>query len=250
MMAPALQVEKKFPLWRKGQPNNWGKKEDCVHIWKDDKLNDHKCQAKYPYVCQKDPSNTTTKPAPLPTKPATTTRAPTTTAAGPVIMLTRRNGKIDFDRTWAAYKEGFGNCQTGDCWIGLSTLHKLCMKNCKLEVTFTYKGKNYNSDYKTFSIGPKSDNYRLKIGGQSGNVADNLAINNGMQFSTKERDNDKWGKNCAKTFTGGWWYKRCHWAHPTGTWGTKAMGKGLVWKTLTTQGNSVTTITMKVTPDK
>ena len=90
----------------------------------------------------------------------------------------------------------------------------------------------------------------MKIGGQSGNVADNLAINNGMQFSTKERDNDKWGKNCAKTFTGGWWYKRCHWAHPTGTWGTKAMGKGIVWKTLTTHGNSVKTITMKVTPDK
>ena len=31
----------------------------------------------------------------------------------------------------------------------------------------------------------------------------------------RDRDRDKGGK-CAISYTGGWWYNRCHYAHPTG----------------------------------
>ena len=33
---------------------------------------------------------------------------------------------------------------------------------------------------------------------------------NGQMFTTKERDNDKWGKNCAEVYKGGWWYRSCY----------------------------------------
>ena len=29
-------------------------------------------------------------------------------------------------------------------------------------------------------------------------------------FSTRDRDNDKYSRNCALTFIGAWWYNACH----------------------------------------
>ena len=31
-----------------------------------------------------------------------------------------------------------------------------------------------------------------------------------MMFSTKDADNDNGVGQCARTFTGAWWYKACH----------------------------------------
>ena len=38
-------------------------------------------------------------------------------------------------------------------------------------------------------------------------------MHNGQMFSTKERDNDTWNKNCAESYKGGWWYKSCYGAN-------------------------------------
>ena len=32
----------------------------------------------------------------------------------------------------------------------------------------------------------------------------------------RDKDQDKYPKNCARSRTGGWWYNACTWAHPTG----------------------------------
>ena len=43
-----------------------------------------------------------------------------------------------------------------------------------------------------------------------------MAYHNGMYFTIKDSDNDKWDSNCAidnygrNIPTGGWWYKVCH----------------------------------------
>ena len=44
-----------------------------------------------------------------------------------------------------------------------------------------------------------------------GTADDSLSYHRGMQFSTKDRDNDKNSdKNCATKYSGAWWYKKCH----------------------------------------
>jgi len=44
-----------------------------------------------------------------------------------------------------------------------------------------------------------------------------MTYHNGMKFSTKDRDQDgRSSGNCAKRYTGGWWYKHCFHAHLTG----------------------------------
>ena len=48
--------------------------------------------------------------------------------------------------------------------------------------------------------------YRLHIGGYSGTAGDSLNYQNGMMFTTRDRDKDKWAYNCAKSNKGGWWF--------------------------------------------
>ena len=41
-------------------------------------------------------------------------------------------------------------------------------------------------------------------------VGDSLSYHNGMQFSTKDTDNDKNSDNCAASYHGRWCYHSCH----------------------------------------
>ena len=39
---------------------------------------------------------------------------------------------------------------------------------------------------------------------------DSFSYNNGMMFTTKDSDNDRWRGNCAASFGNGWWFFECH----------------------------------------
>ena len=43
-----------------------------------------------------------------------------------------------------------------------------------------------------------------------GNAGDSLSYHRGYPFSTKDRDNDSSGGNCATSYKGAWWYGNCH----------------------------------------
>ena len=152
----------------------------------------------------------------------------TATAGGGWLVIQRRiDGSIDFNRYWSEYEEGFGNLPvddedtTGEFWIGLRSLQCLTSQGhweLRIDYTLSNKTKGYLS-YHHFRVGPASDDYRLSISGFSGNTTDPVtasgALNlNGMKFTTRDRDNDKWnGNTCgvhnAGYNAGGWWYNAC-----------------------------------------
>ena len=59
-------------------------------------------------------------------------------------------------------------------------------------------------------VDSESNKYRLSVSGYSGTseLSDELNYSNGMYFSTRDRDNDQTGNNCASSNNGsGWWFK-------------------------------------------
>lgn len=133
--------------------------------------------------------------------------------AGPGWMVIQRriDGKVNFNRNWQDYKDGFGNVH-GEFWIGLEKLHKLT--NSRRYELFIYLVNSTNScalfaRYDQFVIGSEAEQYKLKtLGKYSGTANDNLSYHENMSFTTLDRDNDKAkNMNLAVYFGGPWWHK-------------------------------------------
>ena len=133
---------------------------------------------------------------------------------GWTVFQRRRDGSEDFYRGWADYVTGFGNLKR-EFWLGLDHIHCLTSAALKTELRVDladYEGNCKYAQYSFFSVGNSGTNYRLNIAGYTGTAGDSLAFHNGMQFSTKDRDNDPWsGGNCASSNYrhGAWWYESC-----------------------------------------
>jgi hypothetical protein len=126
-----------------------------------------------------------------------------------------------FDQDWEHYKNGFG---TYDAFLlGLEEMHKLTSTgNWEVLLMGKHKagdnaGKWGKLIYNEFKIGNKDSGYKLTLGarlkkensGEDGNHL--LEYHKDMKFSTKDKDNDQAGSNCAASgnYGGGWWYKGC-----------------------------------------
>ena len=141
-----------------------------------------------------------------------------TAGGGWLVVQRRQDGTVGFSRGWVDYENGFGSL-TGEFWYGLTPLH--CLTNqgqweMRIDFTLTNGTKSYLS-YSSFKVGPAYSNYQLSISGYNG-IAPNdpiagLHSQNGMPFTTVDKDNDKSSKNCAKdiagNYAGGWWYHSC-----------------------------------------
>ena len=145
-----------------------------------------------------------------------------TDRGGWLVILRRKDGSVDFNRLWSDYEYGFGDL-TGEFWYGLYSLH--CLTNHgHWELRMDYKfpnGTNAFIKYKNFKVGPQSGDYQLSISEFSGNYYNLIELNNNMNFTTRDRDNDRYSRgNCAKwnyagSNSGGWWYNSCSRLHPT-----------------------------------
>lgn len=129
-----------------------------------------------------------------------------------------------------------------------------------------FSGEKAYAKYSKFSVGSESEKYKIVVGGYSGNagemsnplnlkiankytckfqwvlklnefyliiiiVGDSLGGHNGLKFSTKDQDNDTWGKSCAVTHQGAWWFGICLSSNLNGMYqksGIKTW-KGIVW---------------------
>ena len=156
----------------------------------------------------------------------------TTDNGGWIVIQRRHDGEVDFYRTWDNYKNGFGTLDT-EFWLGNEKIHAITSTGgYELRVDLKYNGQSKYARYDRFSIADESNNYKLTVGSYSGTAGDSLTHHNGSPFTTKDRDNDSWGGNCAVEYTGAWWYKDCHQSNLNGKW--KAGGyKGPSWNVLT-----------------
>ena len=149
---------------------------------------------------------------------------------------------------------------SSEFWFGLDRLHTLTKNGSwNLKVEIKYNSLVYLQAVKpsprcgtwgigvweNFSIGSEDDSYKLSIGKrvkvQNMRSYDPFLYQNGMSFTTTDRDNDKSNSNCAKKLGyGGWWYKKCYkvcltckpesdglWAEDSNKWET--LSYSLMW---------------------
>ncbi|XP_023300173.2 fibrinogen C domain-containing protein 1-like [Lucilia cuprina] len=172
------------------------------------------------------------------TEPAFYVECDAKTDGGDWIVIQRRqDGSVEFYRNWDEYQLGFGDID-GEFFIGLHKLYALTNNNGPQELLIEMEDVNQKTafaKYDAFAIANETDMYKLKkLGRYSGTAGDSLQDSVGCKFTTKDRDNDRHGENCAVMFVGAWWYKSCHLSNLNGQYGNNEFGKGINWKTFST----------------
>ncbi|XP_069545870.1 fibrinogen gamma chain [Brachyistius frenatus] len=200
---------------------------------------------------------------------------------GFTVIQRRRDGSVDFHKDWTQYKEGFGYFSPDDTtefWLGNEKIHLLTTASTiptvlRIELV-DWDGIKKYADYTMFSVGQEIDMYRLTYGYYlAGDAGDAFAgfdfgddpsdkfytLHNGMQFSTFDKDNDKYDGNCALQDGSGWWMNRCHAAHLNGKYyqggrytekdaGEFGYDNGIIWVTWHNRWYSLKETTMKIIP--
>ncbi|XP_063074460.1 fibrinogen gamma chain [Engraulis encrasicolus] len=200
---------------------------------------------------------------------------------GWTVLQRRRDGSVDFKRNWVPYKEGFGYLSPDDTtefWLGLEKIHKLSVQSnipyvLRIEVV-DWNGVKKHADYSVFKLGSEQDMYRLTYayysGGDAGDAFDGydfgddpsdkyFTSHNGQQFSTPDKDNDRYDGNCAQQDGAGWWMNRCHAANLNGVYyqgghytekdvGEGGFDNGITWVTWHSRWYSMKETTMKIIP--
>ncbi|XP_065889739.1 ficolin-2-like [Dysidea avara] len=137
---------------------------------------------------------------------------------GWLVVQRRQDKSVDFNRTWVEYEDGFSNLR-GEFWYGLRALHCLTGQGgweMRMDHTLDDSTKVF-LHYKQFKVASASEKYKLNVGGFQGITFDPMVLHNGMNFTTKDSDNDIWPNgNCAinqygaSNPAGGWWYSDCY----------------------------------------
>ncbi|XP_050094086.1 fibrinogen C domain-containing protein 1-like [Anopheles aquasalis] len=130
---------------------------------------------------------------------------------GWLVVQHRFNGSVDFYRNWTQYREGFGDLN-GEFWFGLEKMHQITTTRpheIMIELK-DFSGIEVYARYDVFKIGSENEDYKLTLGKYSGTAGDGMIRDNGMKFSTKDRDNDRTTTfNCVEWFENPWWQNSC-----------------------------------------
>uniref|UniRef100_UPI0037E94D8D fibrinogen-like protein 1 n=1 Tax=Semicossyphus pulcher TaxID=241346 RepID=UPI0037E94D8D len=150
---------------------------------------------------------------------------------GWIVIQRRIDGTERFNRSWAEYKEGFGDMEAElrEFWLGNDNLHYITTQgNYSLRINLEdFECNQRYAEYKNFKVANEKDHYQLDFGAYVGTAGDALsgsyqfgvsewASHQGMKFSTFDQDNDNYKGNCAQEDKGGWWFNKCHSAHLNG----------------------------------
>lgn len=134
-----------------------------------------------------------------------------------VIQRNQKDTPVTWAESWSTYKYGFGSVR-GEYWLGTEYIHQIA-KQKVYQVRFVIQDSTDSTsiaDYNLFSVEDESHGYRLRLGSYSGTAGDAMTSDNpktmhdNMKFSTKDRDQDTYSKNCAYSYEGGWWFSACY----------------------------------------
>ncbi|CAH1224823.1 TUBA1A [Branchiostoma lanceolatum] len=182
-----------------------------------------------------------------------------TAGGGWTVIQRRQDGSVPFNKNWEEYKQGFGDVN-GEYWLGNENIHLLTQqKSYTLRIDMSdWEGESRFAEYSTFRVSGESDGYRLSIHGFTGDAGDSMASghsNNGMRFSTVDRDNDAWGSYSCSPLYGqtGWWFRRCSHSRLNGRYlgncgSSCSSEQGVVWSHWRGQRYSLKSVSMKIRP--
>jgi len=92
----------------------------------------------------------------------------TTAGGGWTVFQKRLDGSVDFYRSWADYKNGFGNLN-GEFWLGLDKINRLTKTKNRLRVDLEdTAGKTAYAEYDMFAVSSGKTKYQLSIGSYTG----------------------------------------------------------------------------------
>ena len=181
---------------------------------------------------------------------------------GWTVISRRVNDSTDFNRNWAAYRNGFGKFNA-NFWLGLQKIkditdydgatYELYIGLQSFHPTDTVSFALYNS----FGLGDEVSSYALSIGtiDPTNTAGDALMGHDGQKFSTPDEDNDSNpSTNCALDLCAGWWYTSCLDSHLTGKYFAGGLlpninvPDGIIWDTWRGDEESLQTVVMAVRP--
>ncbi|NXP46502.1 ANGL3 protein, partial [Heliornis fulica] len=153
------------------------------------------------------------------------------------VIQKRVDGSLDFNQTWDAYTDGFGDLNE-EFWLGLNKTYSITKQGdyiLRIELQ-DWKDNQRHVEY-AFSLGGPETDYALQLSRISGSIPNALPEQTELRFSTADRDmairNDF---NCPENYLGGWWHSECEETNLNGKYITpRSRGrldrrKGLYWK--------------------
>uniref|UniRef100_A0A8C3QN21 Angiopoietin-related protein 3 n=1 Tax=Cyanoderma ruficeps TaxID=181631 RepID=A0A8C3QN21_9PASS len=153
------------------------------------------------------------------------------------VIQKRVDGSLDFNQTWDAYANGFGDLNE-EFWLGLNKIYSITKQgNYLLRIELQdWRGNRRHIEY-SFSLGGPSTNFTLQLARTAGSIPNALPEHAELRFSTADRAADTASHaNCPKEQPGGWWHSECEETNLNGKYvtprsrGRLERGKGLYWK--------------------
>ncbi|XP_065945223.1 ficolin-2 isoform X2 [Magallana gigas] len=178
----------------------------------------------------------------------------TTDGGGWTVIQRRIDGKTDFYRKWKDYKNGFGHADH-EYWLGNNAIHALTNKKKQiLRIDLVkFSGERAHAVYSSFFVNDEANKYKLTLGSFNGTkgLGDSLTVrSNNMYFTTKDKDNDHSGGNCAISFKTAGWFNDCFYTNLNGQYqeNSRKDAKELSWYHWGTTWRSLKSAKMMIRP--
>ncbi|NXF85220.1 ANGL3 protein, partial [Eubucco bourcierii] len=153
------------------------------------------------------------------------------------VIQNRVDGSLDFNQTWDAYTNGFGDLNE-EFWLGLNKTRSITKQGAyilRIELQDWRENKRY-VQY-AFSLGGPETDYTLQLQRISGSIPNALPEQTQLRFSTADHITDTTNDfNCPENYLGGWWHSECEETNLNGKYvaprsrGRLDRRKGLYWK--------------------